>query len=98
MGKRLRRWALVLLLLLGLWWLWQHRMGRPEDFGPMEDQYKYGSIGADHPLAAAPLPYWVWKVLPEVVSAGHHHSRRPGPAQRAQGLRRLRHAEREADA
>lgn len=66
MGKRLRIWVLMLLLVLGLWWLWQHRMGQAEDFAPMEDQYKYGSIGADHPLAAAPLPYWVWRVLPEV--------------------------------
>ena len=75
MGKRLRGGALVLLLVLGLWWLWQHRMGQPEDFGPMEDQYKYGSIGADHPLAAAPLP------LPEgalaaVASAGCFSLRR----------------------
>jgi cytochrome c5 len=65
MGKRLRVWALLGLLALGLWWLWQHRMGQPDDYGHMEEQYKYGSIGADHPLAAAPLPYWVWRVLPE---------------------------------
>lgn len=66
---RLRRvlWIAGLLLLGALLWLlWQHRWGVPEDFDHMEGQFKYGSIGADHPLAQAPLPYWLWKVLPEI--------------------------------
>lgn len=57
-------WALGLLAAAA--WLWQHRFGQPEDFDHMEGQFKYGSIGADHPLAQAPLPYWMWKVLPEI--------------------------------
>jgi hypothetical protein len=42
-------------------------MGTPDDYDHMEAQFKYGSIGADHPLAQAPLPYWLWKVLPDVL-------------------------------
>ncbi len=64
--RRLLWLALLSLLVLGAVWLWLHRFGTPEDFDEMEAQFKYGSIGADHPLAQAPLPYWLWKVLPEV--------------------------------
>ena len=70
-GTRKRRWWLWLLLLavlvIGLLALWLQRFGEPEDFDRMEAQFKYGSIGADHPLAQAPIPYWLWKVLPEVL-------------------------------
>lgn len=68
----MRRWfRLALLLLVAfvlLWWLWISRFGQPEDFDHMESQFKYGSIGADHPLAQVPAPYWLWKVLPKVVT------------------------------
>jgi hypothetical protein len=60
-------WIVVLAVLLGLLVLWWYRFGTPEDFDHMEDHFKYGSIGADHPLAQAPLPYWLWRVLPEVI-------------------------------
>jgi len=70
-GSRLRRRLIVLLLLallvIGLVYLWLARFGEAEDFDRMESQFKYGSIGADHPLAQAPIPYWLWKVLPEVL-------------------------------
>lgn len=62
--RRLLLPALLLLLLAGLGWAWEHRFGEPEDFDSQEMQFKYGSIGADHPLAEAPLPYWLWKALP----------------------------------
>ncbi len=73
-GRRVR-WRLVGIVLLlaiafGLAWLWTNRFGEPEDFDHMEAQFKYGSIGSDHPLAQAPLPYWLWKVLPEVFAPG----------------------------
>lgn len=74
---RLVRILLLVALVLGIVLLWSHRFGEPEDFEHMEAQYKYGSIGADHPLAQAPLPYWMWKVLPElfdpaeVIPQGH---------------------------
>jgi hypothetical protein len=66
--KRRRRILIVavIVLLLGALTLWHQRFGHPEDFDHMEAQFKYGSIGADHPLAQAPLPYWMWKVLPEI--------------------------------
>ena len=63
--RRLLLLALGLVLLLA--WLWHQRFGAPEDFDRMEDQFKYGSIGADHPLAQAPIPYWLWKVLPDIL-------------------------------
>ena len=70
-GARVRRRLILLLLLVllaaGLVSLWLHRFGKPEDFDRMESQFKYGSIGADHPMAQAPIPYWIWKVLPDVI-------------------------------
>jgi hypothetical protein len=65
--RRRLKWLLLIVVLLGLLLLWWYRFGTPDDFDNMEDQFKYGSIGADHPLAQAPLPYWLWKVLPEVI-------------------------------
>jgi hypothetical protein len=67
---RIVRIVVLLAIVLGLVWLWWHRFGEPEDFDHMEAQFKYGSIGSDHPLAQAPLPYWLWKVLPEVFPPG----------------------------
>jgi cytochrome c5 len=64
--RRLVLLALLVLLAWGLWWVWTHRFGEPEDFESEEMQFKYGSIGADHPLAEAPLPYWLWKALPHL--------------------------------
>ena len=70
-GSRVRRRLIVLILLallvIGLVALWLQRFGQPEDFDRMESQFKYGSIGADHPLAQAPIPYWLWKALPAVL-------------------------------
>lgn len=65
--RRLLPWLpLILLASLLAWWLWLQRFGTPDDYDRMEAQFKYGSIGADHPLAQAPLPYWIWKVLPDL--------------------------------
>jgi hypothetical protein len=64
--RRLLLLAAAVLLVLVLAWLWGQRFGEPDDYDHMEAQFKYGSIGADHPLAQAPLPYWLWKALPEV--------------------------------
>ena len=66
MRKRLL-WLLFIVLALAVAvQLWHHRFGVPEEFNTDESHFKYGSIGADHPLARAPLPYWIWKVLPEI--------------------------------
>lgn len=67
MLKQIRRWLVVFLVVLAGVYLWNHRFGEPEHFVDPADEYKYGSIGADHPLAMAPIPYWIWKALPEVA-------------------------------
>jgi len=60
-------WLLVILVVLAVGLsVWRHWHGVPEDFANMEAEFKYGSIGADHPRARAPIPYWIWKVLPEM--------------------------------
>ena len=84
---------LVLLTIVGLtgWYAWRHRFGTPDDYEYMEAQFKYGSVGADHPLALAPIPYWIWKVLPDVfptaTTIGHGRYPRNGrPGYGAFGL------------
>jgi Cytochrome c len=60
-------WLLVMVVVLaaGLY-LWRHWYGVPEDFADMEAEFKYGSIGSDHPRARVPMPYWILKVLPDL--------------------------------
>jgi hypothetical protein len=65
--RRLIKWLLLAALLLGAVWVWMHRFGTPEDFDHMEAQFKYGSIGADHPMAQAPIPYWLWRAMPRLL-------------------------------
>ena len=67
MLKQIRRWLVVLAIVLSGIYLWNHRFGEPEHFVDPADEFRYGSIGADHPLAMAPIPYWIWKALPEVA-------------------------------
>ncbi len=67
MLKQIRRWLVVLAIVsLGVY-MWTHRFGMPEHFVDPTDEFKYGSIGADHPMAMAPIPYWIWKALPAVA-------------------------------
>lgn len=84
---------LVLLAIVGLagWYAWDHRFGTPDDYDHMEAQFKYGSVGSDHPLALAPIPYWIWKTLPDVfptsTTIGHGRDPRNGkPGYAAFGL------------
>jgi hypothetical protein len=67
MKKQIRRWLVFLLVVAAGVWLWIHRFGEPEHFVKPSDEYKYGSIGADHPMAMAPIPYWIWKALPVIA-------------------------------
>jgi hypothetical protein len=65
--KKIILFALLLLLVLGLmkaYRLWEDRFGVPEDFVRPEKHFKYGSIGSDNLTRG--LPYWIWKVLPEM--------------------------------
>src|SRR5438445_10055442 len=41
--------------------------GVPEDFADIEAQFKYGSLGSDHPMTRG-IPYWIWRVLPVMLS------------------------------
>lgn len=66
MRKRLV-WTLgIILTAVVAALVWKHRMGVPEDFADPQWQFKYGSLGTDHPMSRAPIPYWIWKVLPEM--------------------------------
>jgi hypothetical protein len=56
--------VLAILGLIGAYRLWQNRFGVPEDFVRAEEHFKYGSIGSDNLTRG--LPYWIWKVLPEM--------------------------------
>ena len=63
-----RKWVIGILVIgLAAWYVWtQHRMGVPEDFADQQTQFKYGSIGTDRLMALAPVPYWIWRVLPQM--------------------------------
>ncbi len=79
MKRRIAWWfAIVALLFLG-WWFWRHWMGVPEDFADPAAEFKYGSIGSDHVLAQAPIPYWIWKVLPEMFPPAEYIPKESGP-------------------
>ncbi|MBL0148866.1 MAG: hypothetical protein IPP87_09185 [Ideonella sp.] len=58
----------TLVIALAAWYAWSHRMGVPEDFADQQTQFKYGSIGTDHPLTRSPIPYWIWRVLPQMFT------------------------------
>jgi len=82
-GRALRRrlfWLIILALVLVLGaTMWSHRFGVPEDFSDTAAEYKYGSIGSDHPMAMAPVPYWIWKVLPDILPPADVIAKGMGP-------------------
>jgi hypothetical protein len=65
-ARRSRRfWFLVFLavLFLLLFLYWAVLASVPVDHSDIEDHFKYGSIGAEQGNG---VPYWLWKVLPEM--------------------------------
>src|ERR1043166_5279873 len=54
---------IVLLLVLSGLVVSKTFLNRPVDYDDIVEQFKYGSIGSE---AANGIPYWVWKVLPEM--------------------------------
>src|ERR1700748_335887 len=66
-GRR-RAWILVLIVLVlvliaaGFFFVLQIS-DRPVDYTQITDHFKYGSIGSE---PANGIPYWIWKVLPEM--------------------------------
>ena len=66
MKKRIAWLLVIVAILVSGYYVWSHRFGVPEDFADPAAEYKYGSIGSDHLLAQAPIPYWILKALPEM--------------------------------
>src|SRR6186997_1307764 len=51
-------WAIVTVALLRM-------QGAPRAASPIEEQFKYGSIGAEDREG---IPYWIWQVLPRMFA------------------------------
>ena len=86
MSKRGRGYMLLVVVVVALgWYVWHHRFGIPEDFTDPSAELKYGSIGSDHPLAMAPLPYWIFKVLPDLFAPSEVIPEGYGPRNGKQG-------------
>ncbi len=65
--RKLVVWSLVIVaVLIAALSVWRHRFGVPNDYPDIEMQFKYGSIGSDHPLTRG-IPYWIWRVLPVML-------------------------------
>lgn len=66
--RRRRTWILVFIVLVlvliaaGFFFVLQIS-DRPVDYTQIIDHFKYGSIGSE---PANGIPYWIWKVLPEM--------------------------------
>ena len=63
-----RKWTLlvvivVLVLLAGGIFVYRQISNRPVDYSDIREHFKYGSIGSE---PANGIPYWIWKVLPEM--------------------------------
>ena len=58
--------ALVLIALLALvasYFFWKYMADTPVDYADIDEHFKYGSIGSE---AANGIPFWIWKVLPDM--------------------------------
>lgn len=64
---------LVIVLALGVYALVLFRRDVPETHASIVEHFKYGSIGSE---AGAGIPYWLWRVLPDVFP--EHLPDRPG--------------------
>ncbi len=79
MRQRFFRFLLFAVVLVAGYLAWTHRFGVAEDFEDLDAEYKYGSMGSDHPMAMAPIPYWIWKVLPQIVAPADAIAQGRGP-------------------
>lgn len=55
--------ALLAVLGLGVWWKIFREVPQQLADNSMEEQFKYGSIGAEN---AQGVPFWIWMVLPKM--------------------------------
>lgn len=59
-----RMWIVVLgVIAVAIFFIWPVISNSPVDYANIEDHFKYGSIGSE-PVNG--VPYWIWKVLPEL--------------------------------
>lgn len=52
----------VVVIVLGFFII-RFTVEKPVDYDDIQEQFKYGSIGSE---PASGLPYWIWRVLPEM--------------------------------
>jgi len=61
-----RIWVVVVgAIIVAAFLIWPVLSNSPVDYANIEDHFKYGSIGSE-PVNG--IPYWIWKVLPEMFS------------------------------
>ncbi|XHR83403.1 MAG: c-type cytochrome [Gloeotrichia echinulata GP01] len=61
-----RIWVVIVgIVAVAIFLLWPVLSNSPVDYADIEDHFKYGSIGSE-PVNG--VPYWIWKVLPEVFA------------------------------
>jgi hypothetical protein len=54
---------IILFALFATYFFWKYVPDAPVDYADINEHFKYGSIGSE-PVNG--LPYWVWKVLPDM--------------------------------
>ena len=68
MAARVVTVVVMLVYITGLFLYRRYNPNFPTVYTPIEDHFKYGSIGSENgagPFASG-FPYWIWKVLPEM--------------------------------
>ena len=79
-ARRRRRWyAAIAIYLLGVWIYWGIFADVPVDYSDDEEHFLYGSIGSDR---EGGIPYWIWRVLPEMFPQYLPEPRAGGSADR----------------
>jgi mono/diheme cytochrome c family protein len=62
-ARRLFGTVLTALVIFGIYMAVRLNRDRPVEFASLEDHFRYGSTGGERD---AGIPYWLWKVLPEM--------------------------------
>ncbi|MBE9053284.1 c-type cytochrome [Nostocales cyanobacterium LEGE 11386] len=61
-----RIWIVIVgVIVTAIFLIWPSFANSPVDYADIEDHFKYGSIGSENING---VPYWIWKVLPELFS------------------------------
>ncbi|MBW4555635.1 MAG: cytochrome c [Trichormus sp. ATA11-4-KO1] len=61
-----RIWIFIVgVIVTAIFLIWPSFANSPVDYADIEDHFKYGSIGSENING---VPYWIWKVLPELFS------------------------------